>query len=326
MDSFRTELHLKPSRLRLSLQDSFFTMGSCFANAIGSRLQEFKFKSAVNPFGITYNPVSIHQQLGFALRNELPKGESYATDGELFFNYHFHSQVSSLSKDELSNRIKETVQQSNLFLKEASSVILTYGTSWVYELKDRKEIVANCHKQPASLFEKRLLTQKEIEDSFESIYKIISEKNPSVKIILTVSPVRHIKDTLPLNTLSKSILRVACDSIAQRFSNVEYFPAYEIMLDDLRDYRFYKQDRIHPTEEAENYIWEKFCKTYFDETTLHFIETWKEIKSALTHKPFHPNSKKHQHFLRELLARLEKLKTIINTENEIRDVMSQLTS
>lgn len=326
MDSFRTELNLKPSRLRLSLKDQFFTMGSCFANAIGLRLLDFKFKTLVNPFGTTYNPVSIHQQLGFALRNELPENESYATDGELFFNYHFHSQFSSLNRDGLSNQIKEITHQTNSFIKETSCLILTYGTAWVYELKSKNEIVANCHKQPALLFEKRLLTQNEIEDSFGSVYKIISRQNPSCKIILTVSPVRHIKDTLPLNAVSKSILRVACHSISKRFDNVEYFPAYEIMLDDLRDYRFYKQDRIHPTEEAEDYIWEKFCHSHFDETTLHFIETWKEIKTALTHKPFHPNSKKHQEFLIGLQSRLEKLKPVIDVESEIQEVQSQLKS
>lgn len=326
MDSFRTELNLKPSRLRLGLKDTFFTMGSCFANAIGLRLEDFKFKTQVNPFGIAYNPVSIHQQLGFALKKELPADGSYATDGELFFNYYFHSLFSSLNKDELSNQIKEVIHQSNSFLKETSCLILTYGTAWVYELKDKKEIVANCHKQPASLFEKRLLTQKEVEDSFESVYEIISKQNPSIQIILTVSPVRHIKDTLPLNAVSKSILRIACHSLAQQFKNVEYFPACEIMMDDLRDYRFYKQDRIHPTEEAEDYIWEKFGDAYFDETTLNFIETWIEIKSALAHKPFLPHSRKHQQFLNELLVRLEKLKPMIDTEQEIRDVQSQLIS
>jgi hypothetical protein len=300
-------------------------MGSCFANAMGSRLTDYKFNAVVNPFGITYNPVSIHQQLSFALKNELPKNESYATDGELFFNFHFHSQFSSLDKGHLTSQVKELIHHCHSFLKGTSCLILTYGTAWVYELRDAKAIVANCHKQAADLFEKRLLTQNEIEDSFESIYKIICQQNPSIKIILTVSPVRHLKDTLPLNAVSKSILRVACHSLTQRFSNVGYFPAFEIMNDDLRDYRFYKQDRIHPTEEAEDYIWRKFSHAHFDETTLHFTETWKEIKSALAHKPFHRGSKKHQAFLKELLIRLEKLRLVINIDNEIQDVKSQLT-
>jgi hypothetical protein len=301
-------------------------MGSCFAHAIGARLEQFKFNAATNPFGTTYNPISIHRQLQWALTNELPPEKSYATDGELFFNYHLHSQFSSSDKTELESRIEKTIQHSNSFLKRATRILITYGTSWVFESKEGKDIVANCHKQPSYFFEKRLLSPIEIEESFARIYKIIQEKNPQVKIILTVSPVRHIKDTLPLNMVSKSILRIACHTITQQFKDVEYFPAYEMMMDDLRDYRFYKQDRIHPTEEAEDYIWQKFCQSHFDTTTLHFIETWKEIQVALAHKPFHPYSHKHQQFLKELLVRLEKLKSIVPTQNEIDLVLKQIHS
>jgi hypothetical protein len=299
-------------------------MGSCFANAIGTRFEQFKFSSCTNPFGTTYNPISIHRQLKWTLNNELPSENSYANNGEVFFNYNFHSHFSALDKKNLEAQIAEVVRYSNSFLKNTTYILLTYGTAWVYQQKKDNEIVANCHKQPASLFEKRLLTQHEIEESFSSVYELIRKQNPSIKIILTISPVRHIKDTLPLNMVSKSILHVACHSITQQFSGVEYFPAYEIMMDDLRDYRFYKQDRIHPTEEAEDYIWEKFCQSHFDETTLHFIERWKEIKSALAHKPFHPLSRKHQEFLIQLLADLEKLSTRIHTEDEIRLIKQQL--
>lgn len=326
MDNFRTELNILRQEPALGLKDSFLTMGSCFAHALGTRLEQFKFTALTNPFGTTYNPVSIHRQLSWALTNELPAEKSYATDGELFFNYHLHSQFSSPEKSELESRIEKTIQHSNSFLKRATCILITYGTSWVYEWKEDNGIVANCHKQPASLFEKRLLSQIEIEESFAHVYKIIREKNPHVKIILTVSPVRHIKDTLPLNMVSKSILRMACHAITRQFKNVEYFPAYEIMIDDLRDYRFYKQDRIHPTEEAEDYIWRKFCQSHFDATTLHFIETWKEIQVALAHKPFHPYSHKHQQFLKELLVRLEKLKSTVPIQNEIDQVVKQIHS
>lgn len=301
-------------------------MGSCFANAIGSRLQQFKFSSLTNPFGTTYNPVSIHRQLNWALTNEAPQEKTYTSNGEVFLNYHLHSQFSSLEKTELQSLVTKAIEHSNSFLKSTTCILITYGTSWVFELKSEKEIVANCHKQSPALFEKRLLTQSEIEKSFADTYNQIQKLKRSVKIILTVSPVRHIKDTLPLNMVSKSGLLTACHAITQQFSGVEYFPAYEIMMDDLRDYRFYKQDRIHPTEEAEDYIWQKFCQSHFNKTALHFIETWKEIQAALAHKPFHPHSAKHQQFLKDLLKRLEKMKTSIDTTKEMDQVLQQIKS
>ncbi len=324
MDSFRTELNLKPSQIRLTMQDQFLTVGSCFANAIGTRLEDFKFKALKNPFGTTYNPVSIHRHLAWALKNEQPPEYSFGSNSEVFFNYHFHSQFGALNKPEIISQIKQVIHQTNTYLQNTSCLLITYGTAWIYEWIDKKEIVANCHKQPASHFEKRLLKQTEIEDSFTWMHDMLLKQNPSLKIILTVSPVRHIKDTLMLNSVSKSILRLACHSIAEQNKNVEYFPSYEIMMDDLRDYRFYKQDRIHPTEEAEDYIWEKFCQSHFDETTLTVIKEWQEIKASLAHKPFHLKSEKHQLFLKNLLTRLEKLKTIINIETEIQQLKLQI--
>lgn len=325
MEPLRTELILKPSALRLGRKDRFVTMGSCFANALGAKLETFKFATLTNPFGATYNPVSIHRQLKWSAANEMPEAAGYGSDGDLFFHYHFHSQFSSLQKPTLETQIAEAIQRTNTFLKTVTCLTVTYGTAWVYELKNEKEIVANCHKQPSSLFEKRLLTQEEIIQSFTSVYQTIVQQNPSLKIILTVSPVRHLKDTLPANALSKSILRVACYHLTHRFENVEYFPAYEIMVDDLRDYRFYRQDRIHPTEEAEDYIWEKFCQSHFDKPTLEFLESWKEIQSALAHKPFHQSSKKHQDFLRGLLVKLENLKPFVDVEKEISELKKKFT-
>src|SRR6185369_3638007 len=170
-----------------------------------------------------------------------------------------------------------------------------------YRLKTSNEIVANCHKVPSINFTKSLLTETEIIESFQGFYAKLKSINPDCKIILTISPVRHLKDTLELNSVSKSMLRLSCHSIGNKFSDVEYFPAYEILLDDLRDYRFYKTDRLHPTEEAVEYIWEKFVSAYFDASSKEFIKEWKEIRKDLQHKAFHSQSENHQKFLKSLL-------------------------
>jgi hypothetical protein len=179
---------------------------------------------------------------------------------------------------------------------------------------------------PASGFTKSLLSQKKVLESFEEFYRDLKAFNPKCKLILTVSPVRHLKDTLSLNQVSKSVLRLACQTITETYSDAYYFPSYEIMLDDLRDYRFYKPDMIHPSEEAEAYIWDKFSGCYFDNPTKAFIEKWKPIHTALQHKAFHPGSSAHQTFLSKTLAQLEELSGTVNVDQEIALVKQQLKS
>jgi hypothetical protein len=194
----------------------------------------------------------------------------------------------------------------------------------VYENKKSKEIVSNCHKKPQINFDKFLLSQKRIVESFEKFYQELKNINKEVRIILTVSPVRHIKDTLELNSVSKSILRLTCHTLSGAYSDIEYFPSNEIMIDDLRDYRFYKADMIHPSEVAIDYIWEKFGETYFGEETLKFIGEWSKIKSALNHKPFQSDSPAHQQFLKETLSKLNQLKSRVDVSEEIEALKEQL--
>jgi hypothetical protein len=321
---FRTEIQLPSSTSTLTLQDKIITTGSCFSDAIGQHLAQHKFNTLVNPFGVIYNPHSIHKALRYALHNQVVPEHTYVQHADVFTNYDFHSEFSSLKKSELDKKISDTLGVAHYFLKDASWIIITYGTVWVYERSDTGEIVANCHKTPASKFNKTLLSQKKVLESFEEFYTELKVFNPSIKIILTVSPVRHIKDTLPLNSVSKAVLRLACQTISETYLDTYYFPAYEIMMDDLRDYRFYKSDMLHPSEEAEEYIWAKFSETYFDVTTKEFVQQWKGILSSLQHKAFHPESTAHQLFLRNTLAQLEKLSKTVNVEAEINLVKSQL--
>lgn len=321
---FRTEIYLKPTQEKIRFTDSILTLGSCFADTIGRRLGDFKFQVITNPFGTVYNPVSIHELLLISARAKSLSEASYLQNNDLHANYLFHSTFSSIDKKELQKSIQSALSAVCEQLIQTNIVILTYGTAWVYQRNDNKEIVSNCHKMPTSLFTKSLLTQAEIIADFTKTKQAIQLLNPTIKFILTVSPVRHLKDTLELNSVSKSLLRSACYEITQRHADVVYFPAYEVMMDDLRDYRFYKSDMIHPTEEAEEYIWQKFSESYLDESTRAFIKKWTEIKSALAHKAFLPQSKAHQAFLKATLKKVNELKDLVDVEKEKKFIQSQI--
>lgn len=323
-DMFRTELNIPVSQEKITRKNPVLTMGSCFADAIGSRLKNFKFQTLANPFGTVYNPISLHELLQQSVhRQELP-ANSFLQRDEVHYNYHLHSSFSSIQKETLTQQIQTTLDSTNDFLTKTDVLMITYGTAWVYARKDTGEIVNNCHKQHSALFTKRLLNQQEIVDSFSTLRTLLQNIRPNLRIILTLSPVRHIKDTLELNAVSKAILRSACYELSNEFTNVEYFPAYELLLDDLRDYRFYKSDMLHPSEEAEEYIWWKFANAYFDEPTLTFIKKWADVQLDLHHKPFHLHSNAHQVFLQSLKSKLMELKDSVNVEEELQIVEKQI--
>jgi len=321
---FRTEIICDPSPEKIGLESPVITVGSCFADVMGQRLAANKFNVLANPFGNIYNPISIHALLLMAIKQSVPSEQSFIQRSAIWYNDHFHSAYSASTKGDLQTQLTSIIEQAHNQLTLAKWLIITYGTSWVYERTDRKEIVANCHKLPASYFRKTLLEEGQIISSFSHLYAYLTKLNPSIRIILTVSPVRHIKDTLALNNVSKSLLRIACHKIVQQYSDVAYFPSYELMLDDLRDYRFYKSDMIHPTVDAEDYIWEKFSHTYFDSSTKHFLSNWKEIQAALRHKPFHPHAEEHQRFIKTTIRKLEQLRAKVDVSNEIALLQRQL--
>lgn len=271
-----------------------------------------------------YNPYSIHNVLVYTIHNQLPPEHTFLTSQGIHLNYHFHSTFGSLTSSELRKALTQRIGSAHYFLKDTNWLMITYGTSWVYTRKDTGEIVANCHKVPSSEFEKELYTQKKFIESFDALQRQLLAFNPQLNIILTVSPVRHIKDTLEMNTVSKAILRLGCHTLSELYENVYYFPSYELMMDDLRDYRFYKPDMIHPSTEAEEYIWHYFEKTYFDETTRTFIADWRDLLQALQHKAFHPASSAHQHFVKETLMKLERFSAMVNVEAEREQLKKQL--
>jgi len=322
--NFRTELLLKASSANITLEDPIVTLGSCFSESIGQRFLDSKFQSLVNPFGTTYHPFSIHSLVQYGIDKKNPTEQNSIETNETFFNYDFHSCFHGSSAIDLQKEIKKTITSTNSFLRKCNVILLTYGTAFIYERKDTGEAVANCHKQPSYLFTKRLTSVEEITKSFAETIKLLLTFNPTVRIIVTVSPVRHLKDSIELNNISKSILRIACHQIVKTHSIVDYFPAFEIMMDDLRDYRFYKADLIHPTEVAEEYIWNKFCTRYFSNSTMNILSKWNEIRKAIDHRPFQLSSVSHQKFLRETLIKLSELKPFMNVNNEIATIESMI--
>jgi hypothetical protein len=317
---FRTELHIKPSNHKLDLGNSLLSIGSCFANTMGERMEKYKFDIMVNPFGVVFNPISIFQ----LLQPESIKANKLVGNNGMWYSYDHHSDVSASSNVKLEELIIELNQYVLSKVHVCEYVIITLGSAWVYILNETNQVVANCHKMPGSLFEKSLLNVREIIAGFDVLYKFLKEVNPKIKFIFTVSPVRHIRDTIELNSVSKSVLRLACHELTNSYTDVSYFPSYEIMMDDLRDYRFYKSDMIHPNKVAEDYIWDKWSETLFEDKTKAFIKEWDEILNAINHKPFDQDGAQYQAFVNKYLIKLEQFKSMVSVDEEVRYFISKL--
>ncbi len=323
---FRTELSNTHPKFNFTHQDKILSLGSCFAQNIGTRLSTFKFEVCTNPSGILFNPLSIFELLAFATGTKTLPPTSYQQLGSTFLNYKFHSQLNANSEKNLKQKVNNELTHLKECLENTAILMLTFGTAWVYRTKNTEMLVANCHKVPQNQFNKELSGVEEIIDEFGKLKNWLDQVNPNLKILLTVSPVRHVKEGLANNNLSKSILRLACHKLTEAFDLVDYFPAYEILMDDLRDYRFYAKDMIHPNEQAQDYVWEKFSSTYFSEPTIAFKLEWQDMLNALNHKPFHPTSEEHQSFLRHTLLKLENLSATVDVSNEIEAIKSQITA
>jgi hypothetical protein len=321
---FRTEVIPGISKEKINGGDKIYLIGSCFAANIGKLLRTYKFDVILNPFGVIYNPISIFNLLADAVSGHPIEEKGLFENQGIFRHLDFHSDISAGSRDEFytlyENATKITREQTG----KAGWIIISLGTSIVFEHKEYGKIVANCHKLPAREFTQRLLTPEEIIRSFDSFYLKLRKTNKEGKVILTVSPVRHVKSTLEKNALSKAILRYAAGTLAESYDQVQYFPSYEIMMDDLRDYRFYQPDMIHPNEVAIDYIWQKFMDSYFGTETRDFIKQWKQILKALTHKPFFPGSSIHQQFIRETIRKLKTFEDRIDIREELLTLESQL--
>ncbi|MBQ0148410.1 MAG: GSCFA domain-containing protein [Flavobacteriaceae bacterium] len=310
---FRTTFDIPESFFKINHQQKILTLGSCFSDEIGSRLVNFKFDGLINPFGIIFNAHSIQNLIERSIHKRYYTADDVHQNGDQFFCFDVHSSFNANSIQDVLNPLNQTLQHVNEYLHQCDVVIITLGTSWVYQWKENKHIVANCHKVNAKQFEKVLLSP---EDNFKSMDLIIFDLikiNPNIKIITTVSPVRHIKDGFIENNVSKARLIDALFQLNHKYDQVEYFPSYELVMDDLRDYRFFKEDMIHPSSQAVDYIWRRFSETYFAPSTQVVIQKINKIISAINHRPFNEESESHQKFLRKLLADI----TTIERENKI---------
>lgn len=323
MAEFRTTFLIPEAKNKISLDSQLITLGSCFADVVGNQVKNNKLKIEVNPFGTLFNPLSIFKLLSSTYQEADER--LFIENQEFWFHYDFHSSFSASSKEQLAQKINNQLSDFSAKLLTVNHLVITLGTAFAYRLLSTPSFVANCHKLPKKYFEKDLLSVKDICKSFAVLHTQLKVLNPELNIILTVSPVRHTKDGIPENQVSKAILRAACHYLCADYDNVEYFPAYELMMDDLRDYRFYKSDLIHPNEVAENYIFEKFIDTYFDEALKAFVREWQPIKRRLEHRPFNEKSTAHQKFLQILLIDLEKINLKADVSEEITSVRNRIT-
>ncbi|MBF9220043.1 GSCFA domain-containing protein [Hymenobacter ruricola] len=324
---FRTELPIAPATDQLSRTARVLTVGSCFADSIGSRLLANKVEALVNPFGTVFQPLALARLLRAAAGEEVDWQQHVVEARGRWQSYDLHGSIGAESPVELLQHIQELVRRTGEFLRSADVVLLTLGTAWAYRLRETGELVNNCHKQPADLFVRELLTPDEIINALAETHAYLRRINPKLRFVLTVSPVRHLKDTLPLNAVSKSVLRVATHIVSDLLPGVAYFPAYELLVDDLRDYRFYAADMLHPSEVAEDYIWEKFARTYFDAEFGRFRKEWAGVQQSLGHRPLHAGAPEHRQFLESTLHKLEQLSLRrVEVSDELQTVRTQLAA
>ncbi|NVO83902.1 GSCFA domain-containing protein [Hymenobacter terrestris] len=323
---FRTEIPLTPLPHQLPPSARVLTLGSCFSDAIGARLTEFKVATLVNPFGTVFNPISACKLLRAAAGEDVDWQQHLVEARGRWQSYDLHAEIGADSPVELLQHINQLTREVGVFLATADVVILTLGSAFAYRLRETDELVSNCHKVAADQFDKELLTADEIIAAVAETHAYLRRVSPKLRFILTVSPVRHLKDTLVLNSASKAMLRVACHYLSELLPDVTYFPAYELLVDDLRDYRFYAADMLHLSETAENYVWEKFTRTYFDAAFGRFKKEWEGIRQNLGHRPLHPAAPEHRAFLESTLERLRKLSTTADVRMELLHVERELAN
>ena len=306
---FRTQIPISISNHPLDYNSKIVSLGSCFAENMGDKFQYFKFQNTINPFGIIFNPVSIEKIIQKAINTVLFTEKDIFFHNERWHCFDVHSDLSNPNKEDLLASLNALIKSTNHQLAQSTHVIITYGTSWVYRNIESDSIVANCHKVPQKQFKKELLSVEGTEKSVANTIKLIHAVNPNCTIIFTVSPVRHIKDGFVENQWSKSnIISALHKTFDCQLSTINYFPSYEIMMDELRDYRFYTEDMLHPNQVAIDYIWKRFMETTISEAAFPTMEEVERIQKSLSHKPFNPNSESHLKFeakVREKITKLE---------------------
>jgi hypothetical protein len=304
---FRTTVPVQSSDFRLTHADKVMILGSCFAENIGILLKDSGFRVSLNPFGVLYNPASVGMALHRLWQNQPFLEEELVEHDGLFHSFSHHGSFSGTDPKRTIERINESFRQAVDALQDATCLLITFGTAWVYTLPSTDQIVANCHKLPEDSFLRRRLTVNEIEYFYIDLLEMLFQAKPDLKVLFTVSPIRHLKDGMHENTLSKSTLHLAIEGLCESFENVHYFPAYELLMDDLRDYRFYAEDMVHPTVVAQRYIWDHFSESCFSKPTREVVRQVQQIRKAMEHRPFRPDDEAYKRFAKKYIATIELL-------------------
>lgn len=308
---FRTQVPISKTSNPIDYNSKIISIGSCFAENMADKFDYFKFQNQTNPFGIIFNPVSIEKVMERTVREEFFTEKDVFFHNERWHSFETHSDLSNSDRQELLETLNKAIEITNRQLKQATHIIITYGTSWIYKSIESNAIVANCHKVPQKQFVKELLSVDIIQKSIQNTIALIQVLNPNINFIFTISPVRHIKDGFRENQLSKSHLFTALHQVLKTHNTQpitqNYFPSYEIMMDELRDYRFYAEDMLHPNQVAIDYIWKKFGENYISENSLPTMQEVEEIQKSLRHRSFNPESEQHQKFLAKLQQKMNLL-------------------
>lgn len=304
MDLFRLVVDIPEIKYKLDYDTPSLWLGSCFTENIGSRLKQLKFPAGVNPFGVLYNPESIRKSLDILAEKRFFKEIDLLYGNEMWYSYYHHSSFSHPERDVCLRKINDRISLASGLLEEAGFLFITFGTARVYRLKENGEIVSNCHKLPHKLFSHDLLEVDEIVESYIDLIVKLREFNNRLKLVFTLSPVRHWKDGATGNQVSKSSLMLAIAKLTGTFENVFYFPAYEIVMDELRDYRFYGEDMLHINSQGTDYIWNRFVDACIEPSALPLVKEITGIIQGIRHRPFHPATGKHRLFLMGLLDRI----------------------
>lgn len=306
--NLQTNIPLKPQQHgQIDYNSKLMLLGSCFSENIGSKFEYHKFQSEVNPFGILFHPIAIENLITRSVNKDFYIEDDLIGHNEIWCCFDAHSKMNAVSKKDLLNNLNDAIESTHQNINTATHLIITLGTAWVYRYIASDRIVANCHKIPQKQFLKELLPIDDIVASLENIVALVRSVNPEVNFIFTVSPVRHLKDGFVENNQSKAHLLAAIHQIVEPRKRLFYFPSYEIMMDELRDYRFYNQDMIHPNHVAIDYIWEKFKTVWLTEDAILTLKKVASIQAKKAHRPFHPNSEAHRHFLQQLKIEIDAL-------------------
>jgi hypothetical protein len=309
---FKLTLASKRSENSIGYRDQLFLIGSCFSENMGAKLNTHLFKVFENPHGVLFNPISVAQSLSDCINHKQYAEADLFQLNEVWNSWNHHSRYSGITPKDAVEKINNSITKAHSFLKTADHIVITLGSAWVYQLNSQSpftagQVVANNHKAPAAWFDKALMKPDALVLLLNKMVKDLLQFNAHLQIIFTISPVRHLREGLVENNRSKAVLIQAVHEIVDSTENTAYFPSYEYVIDDLRDYRFYAEDLVHPNYAASNYVWEKWVETYMNEETQNIMKQVAELQLAMQHKPFFAGSTQHKEFLQNCIAKSERL-------------------